>query len=166
MIFGCQTCDFADGIPPIFIGQALLREVVGLGSKQAEPYLPGFGAARPKRSELSQIPWPLQQLPRHRAVDNHLVTGDVLDQSLVGCRRTAAVVFRGQTVNRHHQVEVAICGPGSRNRTDGTGYNLHLHVAEQWDQSVEFPEPDERFTPHKADMQGTQLLCECHDPFH
>jgi hypothetical protein len=69
------------------------------------------GCSCQKRAKLLEVPVALHDLPRHRAVHDDALPGDVLEDAIVGGRRAPDVVLGRQPIDRHHDGQSAGCSP-------------------------------------------------------
>ena len=80
--------------------QALGGDLADLRRIEADPDLADLGTLGPEAEELLEVTGPDDLLPGDGAVDRDPVTGYVLEDALVGCRRPAGVVLGLQAVDR------------------------------------------------------------------
>ena len=95
----------------------------------------------------------------------HVLTGDVFEDPVVRRRRAPHVVFRLETVDRDHDLELGHVGPRRRDRPNGAGHDLrvHAHGRELRQQDVELPESHERLA---ADDREVDRPLFAHDAEH
>src|SRR5258708_19525508 len=96
-----------------------------LRSEQAEPHLADLGPGGPVFQEFLQIAWPLHHLTGDSAVDRDLLARDVLQDSIVSCRRASDIVLWLQSVNRYDDVQMGMRRPTPPHRPESTRHHLH-----------------------------------------
>src|SRR5262245_39899743 len=118
--------------------------------KAADPNPLDFRARTPVLQELVEIARSFHHLTRHSAMDNHVVSCDVLKNSLVGCRLSPFVVFGLKAVDRNTYIDARHCGPALWNWPEGARNKLNenTHLMELGQENFHFFEPHQWSTPH------------------
>jgi hypothetical protein len=96
------------------------------------------------------------------------VAGDVLQDTVVGSRRSSPIVLRLQAVYRNGQMEVPQISPGGGNWADGARDHLylHIHVRQFRKQEVEFAITHQRLTAYDREVQGAEAAHQSQDALH
>src|SRR5579864_2388170 len=100
--------------------------VSNLWSEQAEPYLTDLGPGGPVLQKFLQITRPLHHLTGDSAVDRDLLARDVLQNSIVCCRRAPDIVLWLQSVNRDDDIHVVKRRPSRRQGPECAGNELDV----------------------------------------
>src|SRR5258708_5581599 len=131
-----------------------------LRSEQAEPHLADLGPGGPVFQEFLQIAWPLHHLTGDSAVDRDLLARDVLQDSIVRCRRASNIVLWLQSVNRYDDVQMGMRRPTRRHRPECTGDDLDVNssIKQLRNHQLELAIPDERVASHDRQMQRLEAV--------
>ena len=89
-----QPRQFLERLSPVFRGQSLLALLSFLRRVKAEPDGQDFRAPRPEIRKVPQIVVTLKELPGDGAMNVDPMTGNVLEDALVGGGCAPPIVFR------------------------------------------------------------------------
>src|SRR6266850_2499582 len=107
--------------------QHFRQPISQLWSEQAKPYLVDLGPRGPVLQKFLQIAWPLHHLTGDSAVDRNLLARDVLQNSIVRCRRASDIVLWLQSVDRYHDLQLSKRRPTRREGPECTGDHLDIN---------------------------------------
>ena len=95
-----QAAKFSHRLLPVLRRQSLLAFLSFLRRIQAEPDFANLLALRPESRKLAEIALTLLKLlAGDRAMNYQLVSGDMLQDAVISCRRSPPVMLRLQSIN-------------------------------------------------------------------
>src|SRR5215813_11795940 len=121
-----QAQQLVDGLYP-FTGGEDFRVGSGLLRREnAEPHALDLASRGPKREEIFQIAFAFHHLARDRAVDADVMTGDVLEDPVIGGWPAADVVLGLEAIDGYNKVEPGNVRPFLRDFPKSTGHHLDM----------------------------------------
>src|SRR5215467_8300446 len=139
-----------------YFGQAVSH----LWSEQAKPYLADLGLGGPVLQKIFQILWALHHLTGDSTVDCDLLTGNILQDSIVCCRCAPDIMIWLQPVNRYNDVQVGKHRPTGGEGAECTGDDLNVNasIKQKRNHQLEFAVPDKRVASNQRQMQGLETV--------
>ena len=140
--------------------QALRGGLANLWRVEAHQDLSGFLPRRPEPQKLLEVTGAVHLLPRHGAVNRDLVSGDVLEDPIVGRRRPARIVLRLQTVDRHDDRESGQPAPLPRDLAHRTRDELHVDAppGQNRKKDVQLAIPHERLAADDREVERPMAI--------
>jgi len=145
-------------------GKALSARGSVLGRENAHPNLFHISIRRPKIDKGRNVIGTMSHRTCHSAMHRYVMAFDVSQDSIVSRRLAPKIVFRLQSVDRNGHLQIPKLGPGSWNRTESAGNNLHVSALRQLGQkNIKFPIANERIATHNGKVQRVVLFHELAD---
>src|SRR6185312_6544650 len=131
-----------------------------LRSEHAEPYFLDFFSRRPELQKILKVSPALHHLRGYCAMNGHLVTGDVLENAIVGGGPAPQIMLRLKSVHRDYDINPWDGCPVRGNRPEGARDHLRMNTAnrELRKNRLEFPISHQWIAAHNGKMQGPKLV--------
>lgn len=151
---------FGDGAGALGGREHFGQRIADLRREHAEPDPANLGSGRPQIEEVAEITGALHHLTCHRAMDGDVLPGDVFENAIVGCRSAAGIMFGGQAVDGHDNVETRQICPVASDGAEGAGHNLHVNAATEQlrDQSLHLAISHQRIAADERKVERVKAI--------
>ena len=125
--FFAQDQEFLNDATPHLPWKNFVTRLADLRREDTYPNLSCFFLHTPECEELTHVAWAFRHLARDRAMWSDQVSLDILQNTFIGRRLAARVMFGRQAVDGNHDVEISGFCPFDRNRPNRAGDELDVH---------------------------------------